>query len=189
MEIDSGAECTTIPWSYFNQNLSSACELRPTSVTLYQYDTSPLVVKGECHASVQVNEQVIAATFIVVDAKAQYPLFGRNWMSLLGINVSFLILQATQVHSTVERPSTHNSLLAEYADVFKEKLGVLKEIEAVITVGEHATLKFHRHCPVSFAIKEKVEQALQAQVDKSELIPVERSEWVAPIVVVLCAQA
>ena len=82
MEIDSGAEHTTIPWSYFNQYLTSACELRPTSVTLYQYDKSPLVVKGECHTSVQVNEPVIVATFIVVDAEAQYPLFGRDWMSL-----------------------------------------------------------------------------------------------------------
>ena len=128
-----------------------------------------MVVKGECHASVQVNEQVIVATFIVVDAEAQYPLFGRDWMSLLGINVSSLILQATRVHSTVEGPSAHESLLAEYADEFKE-------IEAVITVSEHATPKFHRHCLVPFAIKEKVEQALQAQVDEGELIPVERSE-------------
>jgi len=123
-------------------------------------------------------------TFIVVDAEAQYHLFGRDWMSLLGINVSSLILQATQVHSTVEGPSTHESLLAEYADVFKEELGVLKEIEAVITVGEHATPKFHRNRPVPFAIKEKKEQALQAQVDEGELIPVERSEWAAPIAVV-----
>ena len=40
MEIDSGAERTTIPWSYFNQYLSSVCKLRPNSVTLYQYDKS-----------------------------------------------------------------------------------------------------------------------------------------------------
>ena len=155
MEIYSGAQRTTIPWSHFNQFLSSACELKPTSVTLYQYDKSPLVVKGEFQASLQVNERVVAATFIVMDVEAQCPLFGRDWMSLLGINVSSLILQATQVHSIVEGPSTHESLLAQYADVFKEELVVLKEIEAVITVSEHATLKFHRHRSVPFAIKKK----------------------------------
>ena len=99
MEVDSGAECTTIPWSHFNQFLSFACELRPTSVTLYQYDKTPLVVKGECQATVQVNKRVINAIFIVVEAEAQYPLFGRDWMSLLGINVSSLIFQVIQVHS------------------------------------------------------------------------------------------
>ena len=56
MEVDSGAERTTIPWSHFSNFLSLACELRPTSITLYQYDKSPLAVKGECQATVQVNE-------------------------------------------------------------------------------------------------------------------------------------
>ena len=78
MEVDSGAERTTIPWSHFSNFLSLACQLRPTSVTLYQYDKSPLVVKGECQAIVQVNERVIATTFIVVDAEERYPLFGRD---------------------------------------------------------------------------------------------------------------
>ena len=49
---------------------------------------------------------------------------------------------------------------------------------------EHATPKFHRHRPVPFAIREKVEQTLHAQVAEGELIPVEKSEWAAPIVVV-----
>ena len=35
-----------------------------------------------------------------------------------------------------------------------------------------------------FAVKEKVERTLRAQVAEGELIPVETSEWAAPIVVV-----
>ena len=35
-----------------------------------------------------------------------------------------------------------------------------------------------------FAVKEKVEAALKSQVEEGELIPVARSEWAAPIVVV-----
>ena len=43
---------------------------------------------------------------------------------------------------------------------------------------------FHKYRPIPFALKEKVEEALQSQVAEGELIPVERSEWAAPIVVV-----
>jgi len=41
--------------------------------------------------------------------------------------------------------------------------------------------KFHCHCSVPFALKEKV---LKVQVAEGELILVERSEWAAPIAVV-----
>ena len=35
-----------------------------------------------------------------------------------------------------------------------------------------------------FAIKSKLEETLKAQVEEGDLIPVEQSEWAAPIVVV-----
>ena len=44
--------------------------------------------------------------------------------------------------------------------------------------------RFHKPRPISFALKEKVEQHLQKQVDEGELIPVDRSDWATPIVVV-----
>ena len=72
----------------------------------------------------------------------------------------------------------------EYSEVFKDQLGVLRGIEAAVSVHPQATPKFHRPRPVPFAIKEKLEETLKAQVEEGELIPVERSEWAAPIVVV-----
>ncbi|XP_065895620.1 uncharacterized protein [Dysidea avara] len=47
MEVDSGAERSTIPWNLFQNQLSAACSLVPSTVTLRQYDQTPLVVKGE----------------------------------------------------------------------------------------------------------------------------------------------
>ena len=38
--------------------------------------------------------------------------------------------------------------------------------------------------PVPFALKEKVERQLQHQVQEGELVPVDRSDWATPIVVV-----
>ena len=61
-------------------------------------------------------------------------------------------------------------LCNEYSEVFKDELGVLRDIEATITVEEQATPKFHRYRPVPFGVKEKVEKTLQAQVTEGELI-------------------
>ena len=84
MEADLGAERTTITWSVFQQSLSCKCNLRLRSVKLHQYKQSPLVVKGECIAILQIHDRVIDATFIVVDVSTLYSLFGRDWMYLLG---------------------------------------------------------------------------------------------------------
>jgi len=62
------------------------------------------------------------------------------------------------------------------ASIQIEKLGPLKGIEASITVDPSAVLKYHRHRSVPFALKDKVEEALQAQVKEGELTAVELSE-------------
>jgi len=51
-------------------------------------------------------------------------------------------------------------------------------------VDEAAVPCFHKPRLIPFALREKVEQQLQKQVDEGELIPVDRSDWAIPIVVV-----
>ena len=146
-----------IPWSIFQDSLGKVCDLNPTSITLHQYDQSPLKVKGQCQFTVKVNESMIEASFLVVDVSTQYPLFGRDWMSFLGFDVSALIEEATQVLSTSVGGNTADHLCSKY-DVFKEDLGVLRGIEATVSVYTNATPKFHRYRPVAFAVKDKVEK-------------------------------
>ena len=52
-------------------------------------------------------------------------------------------------------------LLEEFAEVFHDELGVLKDIKATVTVHESATPQFHKACLVPFALKDKVEKQLQ----------------------------
>ena len=172
MEIDLGAERTTIPWSIFQDSLGKVCDLTPTIITLHQYDQSPLKVKGQREVTVKVNENVIETSFVVVDVSTQCPLFGRDWMSLLWFDVSALIQEATQILSTSVGDSTADHLCSKYADVFKEDLGVLRRIEATVSVDTNVTPKFHHYRPVPFAVKDKVEKTLKAQVAEGELIPV-----------------
>ena len=73
-----------------------------SSISLHQYDKSPLTIAGECHATVKINHQVIQATFVVVEVEKQLLLLGRDWMALLQFDVVTLTEQATQVHHTSE---------------------------------------------------------------------------------------
>ena len=131
-----------------------------------------------------MNDCEIQVTFIVVDVSTRYPLFGRDWMYLLKFDVPELLKRATWNCKPCIGTLSSQSILSDYADIFREVLGLLKGIEASITVDPSAVPKFHRHRSVPFALKEKVEAALQAQVDEGELVAVEQSEWAAPIVVV-----
>ena len=185
MELDSGAERSTIPKLLFNEKLKEVCSLSPSKVSLHQYDHSPLAMVGECHANIEFNGHKMKATFVVVDITGKHPLFGRDWLQQLGIDLTALVNQsAIQMHQVDQQLSELDSFLIEYADIFKRELGLLRDIEATVTVQQSAAPRFHKYQPVPFALKEKVEEALQSQVAEGELIPVEQSEWAAPIVVV-----
>ena len=89
MEVDSGAERSTVPLSLFEQRLSGVCKLKPSRIPLYQYDKSPLTIAGESQATVRINSRVISAVFVVVDVQKQFPLLGRDWMALLNFDLIF----------------------------------------------------------------------------------------------------
>ena len=134
MELDSGADRSTIPWELFQEKLAGVCELGPTNVTLYQYDKSHLKIKGQCKVTVQVFDQKIRATLIEVDVKDQVALFGRDWMVSFGLDLPTLLRQTLQVCYTTNGTTVTESLMSEFSDVFKEELGVLRGIEATIEV-------------------------------------------------------
>ena len=44
IEVDSGAERSTVSLSVFEQKLADVCKLQPSAVTLHQYDKTPLTI-------------------------------------------------------------------------------------------------------------------------------------------------
>ena len=158
------------------------CKLQSSTVSLQQYDKTPLIVAGVCSSQITINQCVIQATLVVVDVHSQLPLLGRDWMALLQFDVSTLINQVSQIHH-MSGTTLATDIMAKSSDIFKDQLGVLKGIEANIAIDDSAVPRFHKPRPMPFALKEKVEQYLQKQVDEGELIPVDRSDWATPIVV------
>ena len=97
IELDSGADWSTVSWTLYQEKLAGMRKLIPTDVTLHQYDKSPLMIKGQCKATVQVLDQTICVTLMVVDVKNQIPLFGRDWMVSFGLNLPTILNHTLQV--------------------------------------------------------------------------------------------
>lgn len=76
-------------------------------------------------------------------------------------------------------------LLERHKEIFEEKLGTLKGFEAHICVDSTATPRIGRARSVPYAMRKKVDEELGRLVTEGVLVPVEFSEWAAPIVVVL----
>ena len=98
--------------------------------------------------------------------------FRLDWAQLHGIN--------TRVQS--RKP---DEILAEHPNLFKPGLGKIDGLSAKLYVKPSAQPKFCRARPAPFAIREKVEQKIDRQVEEGILEPVKFSEWATPVVPII----
>ena len=102
---------------------------------------------------------------MVVDITGKHPLFGRDWLQQLGIDLTALVNQyALQMHNSNHQLSESYRFFNEYADIFKKELGLLQDYS--ITVEQSTVPQFHKHRPIPLTKWKK----LTAQ---GELVPVE----------------
>ena len=136
MEVDTGAELSTIPAYIYQQNLHKIKLCHPH---LHQYDGSTIPVKGDIKVVASTGEQSVAGSFEIVDINNdQLPLLGRNWLLQLRLDWPKLLQYGSLYH-------VQDKILQEdFPSVFKEKLGLLVGMEANIELKEGARPKFAR---------------------------------------------
>ena len=181
MEIDTGAEITTVPEHVFLK-LFSRDRLHPTKKKLSQYDGTPLAVCGEMPADVEYNGQTFTGTALVVNVRNKYPLLGRDWLFRVKLDWPQIFEgQGRSVHAV---SMTASQLQEKYEEVFSDELGEIRGIEADIELDDDAKPRFFRSRPVPFPLRDKVNQELDKQLEEGELYPVQKSDWAAPLVIV-----
>ncbi|CAI5685796.1 unnamed protein product [Oreochromis niloticus] len=89
------------------------------------------------------------------------------------------------VHKIEGRDDALQRIQARHETVFKDELGTLKGFAAKIHVARDAKLCFYKPRSVPFAMKKKVEQELERQLEEKIIQPVKFSEWAVPIVPIL----
>ena len=99
----------------------------------------------------------------------------RNWLQHIRLD------WARNAYSTTSS-SALPSLLMRYQDLFKDELGIVKDVTAQLKLKSDASPKFFRPHSVPFAIRD----AVGVEIDRLEkmgiLEKVDHSDWATPIV-------
>ena len=85
----------------------------------------------------------------------------------------------TQIQKTLQE------VLGQHELVFSEGLGKIKGVQASLHVNPEAQPRFYKPRPVPYALRKKVEKELDQLEEEGVILPVQHSEWAAPIVPVL----
>ena len=79
-------------------------------------------------------------------------------------------------------PSMLEAVLTKYSNLFRHKLGTIREITAKLHDSPGAQPHFYLSCSVPYALRSRVDQTLEKLVSDGILEVVLFSEWAAPIV-------
>ena len=184
MELDTGAEITTLPLHVY-EKLFQSSQLCPTDKRLSQYDGSPLKILGEMPVTVGYKGQVMEDSVLVVDVGSRYPLLGRDWMFKVRFDWNEIFYGQTEKGNA---RSVHEVSLSafqnKYQELFSEGLGEVRGMSAQVDLEPGTQPRFFKCRPVPFALRDQVNKELERQIKEGELVPVEKSEWAAPLVIV-----
>ena len=107
-------------------------------------------------------------------------LLGRDWLKRIKLNWKEL-----NYVNSVFQTSNLQSVLNDYSDVFKDELGLMRDIKISLQVVPDAQPRYHRPRPIPYAMRSRVAAELD-RLDKEGVIePVAHSEWATPIVPVV----
>ncbi|XP_075550768.1 uncharacterized protein LOC142584548 [Dermacentor variabilis] len=166
MEVDSGAVYSVINDRTMRKLRISKRALRPSGRHLRAYNNKELRVLGELTVTVEFKGQEHRLRLVLVKG-ASVGLIGRDWFKSLGISLS-------GVNSVCEPSRTGSkgttALLKKYSSVFEPGLGTSKGPPVRIEVNPAAPPRFLKPRQVQFALRPKVDEALDRLRYMEELL-------------------
>ena len=177
MEIDTGAAVSIISENTFsNSDFLKCLPLQATQARLHTYTGQGIEVVGEISVKVEASGQSHTLPLLVV--KTDGPsLIGRNWLCKLQLNWKSIFSFYGDGHL--------EQLLQEHSSVFNDELGTVKDLKVKLHVKENSTPKFCKARSLPLALREKVTAELNRLQNSGIIVPVQFSDWAAPVVPVL----
>ena len=181
-QLDSGAGQSLMSereyWKIFP---SGEPKIVPSSIILNKYGGSKMLVKGHIRIDIGFQNKLLCDQVIVVVKDKGPNLLGRDLMPALGFRVS-VDDSGESVHLVSLAPK---SLLDKYPQVFEEGLGTFKDLEVSFDLEESVAPRYFKARNVQYAMRPKVDVALDKLLAQNIIQPVTYSKWAAPIVPVL----
>ncbi|XP_055922730.1 uncharacterized protein K02A2.6-like, partial [Eupeodes corollae] len=186
-QLDTGATCSMIGLKAYRQ--LGEPELKHTNQILKAYGNQLVPIKGATCVSVSWKNNVHKLPLIVTDMEEGSSIMGMDWFQTLKFSISCC--------NMIEEPSTLlaaapnanldkmvRDVCSRFPEVFSPELGCCKDFKAKLFLKPGARPKFCKPRPLPFALMEPVKAELDRLVKAGVLMPVDFSEWAAPIVVV-----
>ena len=176
MELDTGAGKSILNVDTYDKIKNTP--LIPSDLLLRTYTGEAISVAGKAVVSVNYEEQFQELSVLVVNTNGPN-ILGRDWLALLKLNWKELFA----VHSLVDSQKEGVAkIINQFQDVFEGGLGKMKGVTAKIVVQDNCKPKYFKARPVPHALREGIEKELEKSVREGTLIPVQFSDWAAPIV-------
>ena len=102
---------------------------------------------------------------------------GRDWLGSLNLTVGVI--------NSLLTPAGLQEILDKHVTVFSNKLGTLKGVKVKLQTNPDVTPQFFKARTIPLALREKVEGKLKRLENLEIIIPVQHSEWAAPVMPVL----
>jgi transposase InsO family protein len=177
MEVDTGAAVSLITEKAWKAHIPHL-QLRKSAIRLRAYTGNQIPVVGEARVDVKYQDQQSSLTLYVVHGDGP-KLVGRDWLRKIRLDWKALCMVVKE-----ETSSPLTGLLEQYAEVFADELGTTKGTKAKLQIRPEAPPKFCKARPVPFALKNAIEEELDALEKKGVLERVDHSEWATPVVAV-----
>lgn len=160
MEVDSGSAYTVISDSTLHQLDIPRQRLTRSALKLNSYTGDLITVLGTVMVNVELKRKSVHLPLLVVESHGT-SLLGRDWFAPLGITVQGIY----QLSSDTERSRTH-LLIEDFPEVFQGGLGKRESLPVHIEVSPSAVPRFFRTRPVPFALRPKVDAAIDIPVEQ-----------------------
>lgn len=178
MEVDTGSPVSIISLKNFKKIAPQVKRLDRVHTTFVSYTKDPIRILGKTKVLVNYKNQNIQGDLYIADNELN-TLCGREWLQQLKLN--WLEIKQTQrVVGNVKKEV--NLLIKEFADVFKNELGCIKEIAANIELKEGCRPIHMGPRKVPYALTERVNQEIDRLESLGILERVSFSDWATPIV-------
>ena len=185
MEIDTGSAATIINANQY-EVLQQQSKGRPLHLEkdnlprLRTYSGDTIMPLGKVVLDVCYQGDVCRLECLVVQGDGPN-LLGRDWLQHIKLDWK----QVYTLTNAIEPEVKDSDFVESFPDLFKPGLGTFKDTQAHLYIDPNCEPVCCKPRVVPFALREKVEKELERLQAEGVIVPVEYSEWAAPIVPVL----
>ena len=174
MQVDTGASITLISEDTYKKQFSEV-PLQDFNNVITTYTGEVINVHGYVDVNIMYKGKRAKLPLVVVGGNGP-SLLGRNWLAAIRLDWRNIChVQSTNI----------DDLLAKFPQVFENGLSKYTGPPVKLFIDGHAKPRFFKPRPVPYALKDRVEEAIERNVQQGIWEAVDYSDWAAPVVPVM----